>query len=469
MIGGMPAAVNVPLKPIYPFDEPGRPISLYRGDIGGLAVNDVAGGVEFRWTPDPTIVWTVDPGAPPQFANRQDMIPLVLHRPGGDAELTGYEWGIDGGWSNGATFGSDNAPLDRIIAHWFNLPNWHGPELLETTEAGVNRQWHGRLVLEADGWVITLDVRPDHSDVWRDLSKSDVYVMTHVMEIRRVGGASFTARGAEPVLRAMHGGISFALGRWAAPMLPVGLASSGATVWEEWKAGFCDPARSPSPGWWYEQDHAALADFLKLVISAFGDPSRRERLWMQMVLAIMATYTPGLVEPRIMLGFSGLEHLMWQNLVLAGLMTEADYEKKNPPTAEKLRRVLSAAKIPVAIDGGIQPEIAKLAADQLRNGNRMDGPEAVTWTRNRLIHPTPGKPNRNVYQYPGLLAEVWPLLRYYLVLLILHSLGYQGSCRDLRKLTGWASNTAPVPWAVPGPSLRAAGSCHSAQPAGPAT
>ena len=439
---------NAPLKPIYPFDEPGRPIELYRGNISGLAVNDVDGGVEFRWKPDPTIVWTIDTGVPPQFVNRQDKIPLVLHRPDGDVELPSYAWGFDGGWSNGTIFGSDNAPLDRLIAHWFNLPNWHGPELLETTEAGINRQWLGRLTLTVDGWTVTLDVRPDHPAVWVELNKSDVYVMTHAMEIRRSDGAPFTACDAEPVLTAMHCGVSFALGRWVAPMLPVGLNSSGAAVWEEWKAGLCDPARSPSPGWWYQQDHAALADFLKLLISAFGDPSRRERLWMQMVLAITATYTPGFVEPRITLGFSGLEHMMWQNLVLSGLMPEADYEKKNPPVAEKLRRVLNAAKIPVAIDGGIHPTIAKLAADQLKYGLKLDGPEAVTWTRNRLIHPTPGKSNRDVYQYPGLLAEVWLLLRYYLVLLILHSIGYQGTCRDLRKLTGWASSTVTVPWAA---------------------
>jgi hypothetical protein len=188
----MPKVTNTPLKPIYPFNEPGRPIELYRGNISGLAVNDVAGGVEFRWKPDPTIVWTVDTGVPPQFVNRQDKIPLVLHRPDGDVELPSYAWGFDGGWSNGAIFGSDNAPLDRLIAHWFNLPNWHGPELLKTTEAGINRQWRGRLTLKVDGWTVRLDVRPDHSAVWVDLNKSDVYVMTHVMEIRRADGVPFT-------------------------------------------------------------------------------------------------------------------------------------------------------------------------------------------------------------------------------------------------------------------------------------
>jgi hypothetical protein len=86
--------------------------------------------------------------------------------------------------------------------------------------------------MEAESWKITLDMRPDHSVVWDDLHKSDVLAMTHVMEIRRSDGTAFTAQDAELVLKAMHAGISFALGRWVAPLLPVGLDSSGTAVWD---------------------------------------------------------------------------------------------------------------------------------------------------------------------------------------------------------------------------------------------
>ena len=183
------------------------------------------GAWELRLVPDGSVDWSVDdPFESPQFANRRDEIPLLLHRRRGNVELRSHARGIEGGWSNGATFGNDNAPLDRVIAHWFNLPNWHGPvSLEETTTAGEHRLWRGRWVFEAEGWMITLDVRHDHSAVWTDLQKSDVRVMTHVMEIRRMNGSAFTGREAEPVLGAMQIGMSFALGRWVAPLLPVGL------------------------------------------------------------------------------------------------------------------------------------------------------------------------------------------------------------------------------------------------------
>jgi hypothetical protein len=439
---------HVPLSPVYAFNGPAQPIQLYCGDIGGLAVKDLPGAVELRCVPEVSIEWTVDdPFESPQFSNRRDEIPLTLHRPGGYVELRGYARGIEGGWSNGATFGSKSAPLNRLIAHWFNLPNWHGPEYLEeTTAAGEHRQWWGRWVMEAEGWITTLDVRHDHSAVWTDLHKSDVQVMTHVMEIRRADGAAFTAEEADPVLAALHVGFSFALGRWVAPMIPVGLDSNGAVAWEEWQPSFCDSGRAAGVGWWYERDHAALSDFLKLLITAFSDPDRRERLWMQMVLAISAISAPGYVEHRIMVGFSGIEHVMWQNLVLTGLCTEHGYRNRNYSAENKLRDVLTAASIPAGIDSSLQPVISNLAAAKKADGLNLDGAGAVAWTRNRLVHPKAGK--LEAYQYPGLLVEVWLLLRHYLVLLILHSLGYQSSYRDLRMQQGMASTTVPVPWAT---------------------
>jgi hypothetical protein len=270
--------------------------------------------------------------------------------------------------------------------------------------------------------------------------------MTHVMEIRRSDGTAFTAQDAELVLTAMHVGISFALGRWVAPLLPVGLDSSGTAVWEQWQPSFCDPGRTPGLGWWYDRDHAALSHFLKLLITAFADPARRERLWMQMVLAISATSAPGFIEQRIMVGFSGLEHMMWQNLVLTDVHTESNY--RNEKAANLLRDVLEAASIPAGLDSGLQPMMAGLATAKTTGGPHFDGAEVLAWTRNQLVHPKPGK--QRAYQYPGLLSEAWLLLRHYLVLLILHSLGYQGSYRDLRALQGMASTTVPVPWTASG-------------------
>lgn len=446
----LPGAAESPLVPVYPFNEPGEPVLLYDGPIGGLAATDVSGIVELSCVPRPSLDWSIRPNASPAYANRSE-VTLLLRRSDGDMRMPGLVRGNEGGWSNGAVFGID-APLERIIAHWFNLPNWHGPiELTAMTEDGGKRWWSGRWVLQVDTWTITLDVRPDHMRVWSDLHKSHVYVMTHVMEFRRTDGATFTGTEAEPVLTALHVGVSFALGRWAAPMLPVGEDAKGKIVWENWRCYHCDPAQRTSPGWWYEQDHATLADFLDLTVRAFSDPDRRAPLRLQMLLAIVATNAQGFVEPRIMNGVAGLEHFMWHTLVLGGRMTKKQYEGKSPYQGrwlhahDHLRTVLEDARIPTDIDATLLPVMARFVAEERRRqGKTLDGADAVTQIRNRLVHPKGGQ--EDVYRLDGLITEAWLLTRHYLVLLILHSLGYRGLYRDLRRTHGWAGDVASVPW-----------------------
>jgi hypothetical protein len=396
--------------------------------------------VELSCVPDPQVIWRIEDRSVEAVPG--DPVTLVLQRPAGDALVTGVWRSSHDGWSNGAVVGKADAPLKRIVAHWFNLPNLYSPLApIRTTEA--NGWWLGRWEMEVSGWKLTVDVRPDHARVWRNLHQAHLYVMTHVMELRRANGAAFTAAKAESVLAALHVGVSFALGQWAAPMLPVGEDNTGKVVWEDWHPGYCDPARKTSPGWWHEQQHASLTDFLGRVITAFADPDRLPALRLQLMFGIAAMNDRGFVEQRVMMGAAGLEHIMWQTLVLEGGMSERQYRDQD--AHEKLRRLLTDAQIPTDIDAGLLPVTARFAAEeQQRQGKVLDGPDVVTQIRNRLVHPRGAQ--ERVYRLEGLVAEVWCLTRHYLVLLILHSLGYQGSYRDLRKTRGWAGDVGDVPW-----------------------
>jgi hypothetical protein len=42
-----------PLSPVYRFNEPGQPVVLHDGPLGGLAATDVAGVVELSCAPRP--------------------------------------------------------------------------------------------------------------------------------------------------------------------------------------------------------------------------------------------------------------------------------------------------------------------------------------------------------------------------------------------------------------------------------
>jgi hypothetical protein len=169
-------------------------------------------------------------------------------------------------------------------------------------------------------------------------------------------------------------------------MLPVGEDHMGKVVWEDWHPSRCDPARKSSLGWWHEQQQPSLTDFLDRVITAFADPDRLPALRLQLMFGIAAMNDRGFVEQRVMMGAAGLEHIMWQTLVLDGGMSENQYREKD--AHELLRRVLTDARIPTDIDAGLLPVTARFAAEEkLRQGKVLDGPDVVTQIRNRLVHP----------------------------------------------------------------------------------
>ncbi|MBU8553027.1 hypothetical protein IMX12_30125 [Streptomyces sp. Babs14] len=365
----------------------------------------------------------------------------------------GFELPISGtdaasGWSNGTSYGDPDAALERVVAHWFNLPRWHGNTHLAARASDGTPLLvpAGRSVYEADGWKVTLDVRPDHKAVFAGVRQADVYVMTHVMEIRRLNGTTFTAAEVTPVLNALHVGLSFALGRWVAPALPVGQNDQEETVWGRWGPMLCDPARRISSGWWYPEDQASLAGLLACLLPAFRDPDKGQALRLQMQYAITAVADRGFVEQRIMSGAAGLEHVMWQELVLSGRLTEAEYASRAWPAHAKLRTLLTDAGVNLGVREDSLPAAAAFAAGQQVSGARLpDGADVVTRVRNRLVHPK--ETQEPVYGVKGLVTETWLLTRHYLALLVLRSIGYQGTYQNLSRTNRWTGETEPVPWA----------------------
>ncbi len=60
------AGAATPLLPVYPFNEPGRPVVLYCGPIAGLLDTDVPGVVELTCASDLNLSWEITP-APNDF------------------------------------------------------------------------------------------------------------------------------------------------------------------------------------------------------------------------------------------------------------------------------------------------------------------------------------------------------------------------------------------------------------------
>jgi hypothetical protein len=360
-------------------------------------------------------------------------VSLYVPYAGGEQVLTGH--GTTHGRLDGTTLGSETTPLKRVLVHWMNLPAVHSPIMLRG-EGGQWARWTGRWRTDVGDWSLTLDRRPDHEDVWSVIGENKTIAMTHVMEVRRADGKEFTAADFEPLKKALHFGISFGLGRWVAPALPVGFDAQGQRVWEEWAPWLCNPGRG-SLAWWFYVRTDDLQDLLNRAYAAFADPDRADTIRMLMAMAVQSNQA-GFVEQRIMSAFSGLELLSWVILKLTQQMSDSEY--KDLRAGGRLRRLLKRASISTAIDPTAQPALAQFAADE----SGLDGPTAVARVRNRLVHPK--SPQDRIYRLDGLIADTRLLTRHYLNQLILHWIGYTGSYQTILGPGGWVGDVEPVPW-----------------------
>jgi hypothetical protein len=428
------------VAPIYPFNEPGHSVVLYDGPIGGVLDRDLPGRLELGSVPNPQLDWSIQRG-PTDWVSGGGAVTLLLRRPDGELAVPAAYRNSDGGWTNGLTVGDPEAPLARVVAHWINLPElgsrFQSSGIVQTYEDHLAGRWQ----MAIGDWQLTVNRRPDYAEVWQDLHQADVYVITHVAQIRRHDGAAFTAKQVGPLLDALHIGVSFALGRWVAVALPVGLNDQDKRLWEQWRSPICDSARAIYSGWWDEDRLEGLQEFLNCLMTAFSDPDQLVAERFRLMFGTAAVSERGFMEQRILMGGITLEHILWQQFRLVRGFTKQQYKDK--PAHEMLRELLLEANVPLDIDAQVLPALAQFAADEAaRQGQSQDGPKVVTFVRNRLTHPEGDQ--KLLYRNDDLLTEAWCLTKYYATLLTLYLIGYRGPYRDLRRQT--ESVVEPVPW-----------------------
>ncbi|WP_219419593.1 hypothetical protein [Pseudonocardia nigra] len=426
--------VSPALSPAYPFPGPGAPIPLHHGAlvVGGRSL---PGRIDFRLHPRLDAVWTVEPN---RHRLRGGDAHITIEHPLGTITTTSQRRSSTDGSLGPVEIGPADAPLQRVVTHWVNLHALPGTDDINDGSSTFTGRWSADL----DGWAVVLDRRSDHKDVWSRIKTGGTTEVTHVMEIRRSDGSLFTAEEAGPLLDALHLGLSFAVGRWVAPILPVGFDVHGKRVWEQWATPHCTPGAPGALTWWFDQRGWELEELLRLLVARFADPSRRFSTRFLLASAILSA-AGGFVEQRIMTAAAALEHLTWTALVVDGSTSKTAYEKIEP-TFERLAKVGAEASIVGKLEETVTPALYGFA--QSREPDRRTAPAVLHAVRNMIVHPT-GHEEKLYRKYPGLVTETWLLAQHYLVLLILHHLGYCGAYQSQLKPAGWAGDVELVPWA----------------------
>jgi hypothetical protein len=422
-----------PLSPVYPFGSAGEEIELYAGpirlDTGAYGLGRIfvplEGELHVRWAASaldfPAVIGDANLSFDhPDFSTSS--IPAAVDNSGGAGSI------------NRAELGDTLHPLSYVIAHFANLP-WILPA---SGLAEARHLWAGRWTATGGGWTVTLDVRPDHTEAMRSVQHTDRSVITHTGRLERSDGGVFTGLEAADALEGWQLALSFAVGRWVAPVAPVGFDRQGRKKWEQWAAWRSWPARGHLY-WWDHLNAGDLREYVQLFMDAWSDPVERAPLRHIAHHLIAANHRGTTVEARIMLIQAALEYLSWVTHVLSNRRSRTQHKLIN--AEQHLRDLLVAAHIPLEIPVGLEA-LRRFAGEE----KLADGPAAVINLRNRLVHP---KDADEPYRIDRLVSDAWRLSAEYGDLLLLSRLGYQGRYLPRSKVGGWITDRARVPWLSP--------------------
>lgn len=291
-----------------------------------------------------------------------------------------------------------------------------------------------RLILEAEGWRVTLKAHSDTEHLSAALNKEGGHAITHVARIVRTNGGQFTTGEAKSVIASLALFFSFARGISLAPILAVGFDSEGRRVWEDWTIRMIS-RWEPDTDSWFDLYHPDQLErlFPKFLTTLENSP------WEKTIPSVLYwheksnknTAAAG-TDGSLILSHAALELLAWTLLVKdRQLMNESDF---GHATGKKIAALLTELDVTTAI-----PEHLK-HLDQL--AYQWDhGPHAVNDLRNDIVHP-----KKETEASTQVYFEAWTMAQWFIELALLSLFDYNGTYANRTKWNRWEGKVEPVPW-----------------------
>lgn len=468
------------LRPLYPFYEPGEAVLLHAGPLSVMLEDRSSdpplaaeaageGRVFFEFLPTPRVSWeVVVKGADPDLLrafHRSSRERLVLPNFGGSGfavtpvagDVSGLpDIGSLGGMrfydilSSSKRLGIFDG-LSEVRFHLVNCPLGRGTGVVlqelaygtasdRTARVRKFRPMPHRLTFKEDGWRIDIDARPDFAETWEKACKSGSFVFTHVGRIGRLDDSPFSFEKARSLLTALHWFLSFVVGRRVGVALPVGLDQSGNPTCTEWGSPVVDSGVSPFQ--WYDE---SMSIDLSALFSGFHG-AWSDRFWKDTLPQVIAAYTfakDGRNQGTLTLAQTALETLAWAVLGVRNLqLSRTAFDKL--PAAERIRMLLNWAGVPTEVP----VNLSHLAAGAQSLQDHKDGPQAMVWARNQIVHPARSSDRRSMMREVSLESNYLAIR--YLELTLLRLFNHQGEYTNwLRGTRGGhlADLIENVPWA----------------------
>lgn len=297
--------------------------------------------------------------------------------------------------------------------------------------------WAARVVLEVDGWRVTLDELPSANDRAREAKDRQGYVLTHTGRVTRKDESSFELAAADDILESLGWFLSFVRGAFTSPLLISGYAGSE-RVALDWSRSRVDPFINRD-SWFPPRERGVLEEIFPRFYQLMNDPVWQDPMRLAVDFYLRSNDVEWL-ETSLLLSHATLELLAWTVFVEDTRHVRAEgFDKLG--FSGRLRLLLAWA--------GIAPEIpaecSHLAAHFPKP--EQDGPFAIGEIRNGIVHP---RHRQRTYGTPVLArVDATQLAVRYVELAILKLLGYDGQVQNRLVRARWIGDTETVPWAQP--------------------
>ena len=292
---------------------------------------------------------------------------------------------------------------------------------------------HDQLDIPAEGWHI--EIRPPRKSPDLEAFRSTLYSVTHSCAMRKSDNAPFSSGEAQNLLNVLHDAMSFAAGRWVAPVFVRGYGTDQQIAWKEWGTRPLHPNLGRVETW-FDTHHAnTLAEILPGVLKLRKDARRAETFHSALYWYIRSTGLTAGVDGGIILLQAALELLSWQLFVGdRKALSREGFGKL--PADDHLRLLIESCGIPTDIPPGLS-DLASMAKEL----NWSDGPKALAAVRNLLVHPDRRRP------LP--CYDAWRLAEWYVELALLRMLCFTGEYSARTEAQRWVGAVDRVPWAKP--------------------
>jgi hypothetical protein len=433
------------ITPKYQTGKVNEEIPLYEGRmtlVRGSSAVDGRGQLTWVWQPDPIV----------RFEWRPDPAPIFHPLPGDyGVRINGYQDStgiLVGSWMEpdralcirGFLTGSlcEGQPDAKIEKLRFHVPNYHNYMGTPVAyQSGIG--YPGRLTFLTEDWRITLDQaegwgHPSNFEGLNGRTRLEAgNAISHVGLLERADGAPFQWADSKSVLEGFRLFLSFALGRWTAPILLVGTNTGGkeACQWEAARVDRCNDRYSWLPQYPYsvQPDMAMAWQGFSALAEAWSD---RLAVCLEWYLQASRTDVPA---TGIVFAQAALELLFY--LVIVEPATLRNVENKLV-FSDTLRLLLHHCEIGSAIPSGLvnMTTVAK-------ESHWVDGPHALNEVRNSIMHGS--KVNKLIKSDTLVLNDIRQLGLWYIELILLYKMGYVGQIVD-RRIGGNGRAIFP-PWA----------------------